>query len=157
MRKVLSILLILLVLVPATLAFQGSKLDVKSVEVLELEDDELTLAITIHNKNSIDARDIRITLYLDNQRHFLEFPDLNTGEKDKVLFVLPVECKGEVDLRMVVENDDTRFEWAKTLDLPESEVSEEESIDEESSREARDEYYDSVPLWSSIVNFLLGA
>jgi hypothetical protein len=157
MKKIISILL-LLVFVPSVMAFQGSKLDVTSVEVLNVDSQEIIFALTLHNKNNIDGRDISVAVYANGERHLLDFPDLNTGEKDRKIYHLPIlNILGEdsMDLKLVVNNDDTRFEWSETIYLPKSEV----ILDtQSSSKDGKAETIEeSVSLWSKMVNFLVGA
>jgi hypothetical protein len=121
MRKILLVILLLL-LIPAVSATQTSKLDVKEVRIMEVTED-VTILVTIYNKNEIDARDISVDFFLGTQRYYQKFPDLNTGEKRTTLFHVPIpeEMRGEQPLKMIIKNDDLFFDKTVNINIEEEE------------------------------------
>ena len=110
MKKALMIIIILLLL-PAALAFQGSKLDVTELVPLETGE-ELTFVLEINNKNTHDARDIIVTFDFSGEKVYAHFPDLNTGERTKEIITIkrPEGIEGKYGLNVYINNEDLHYQ-----------------------------------------------
>tara|TARA_Y100000310_G_scaffold319723_1_gene375361 strand:+ start:851 stop:1321 length:471 start_codon:yes stop_codon:yes gene_type:complete len=154
MRKALIVLFTILLL-PVVFAstYQGSSLEVN--EVLLLDEDDLSLAIELDNQNSFDARDILVNFYLPGERLSATFPDLDRGEKERIIFKLDSSYE-ETDfpLKVVIENDDLHYE--ETIMVSRDLVEEEKTIELIEENNNYEETKEGESVWQRFFGFLLG-
>jgi len=86
----------------------------------ENTDNEVYVSMTLHNKNSFDARDLQVTFILAGERYYASFMDLDRGNKGTQLFKVDIPTNlesGKYALQVIIENDDLYNEEFINLEI----------------------------------------
>ncbi len=78
-------------------------------------DNEIKVALAMHNRNSFDANDISVTFILDGEEYFSSFSDLDRSEEATQIYSIAIPEgleTGKYALRVFVESDDISYERA---------------------------------------------
>jgi len=86
----------------------------------ENTDNVVYVQMTLHNKNSFDARDLQVTFILDGQRSYANFNDLDRSEKGTQMYAvgIPEDLEsGKYTLQVIIQNDDLYNEEFINLEI----------------------------------------